>query len=45
MMTNQNMPKYIFTLVSENGNVVCLHAPQNWDTMAIELNRDIDLAG
>jgi hypothetical protein len=45
ILNNQNMPKYIFTLKSENGDVVCLHAPQNWDSMSIDLNRDIDLGG
>ncbi len=45
MKDNNNMPKYIYTLISENGDIVCRNAPTNWKSLKISLNRDVELAG
>jgi len=45
MKINDNMPKYLFTLISETGTIVCDNVPKEYDSLTIDLVRDIDYAG
>ena len=42
---SNTQPKIIFSLLSENGDIVCDNPPKEFKNISIELNRDMEWGG